>query len=117
MYEYTTTQIAEYLGIQRQGVNRYIKIGKLKATYKTKLNCLPKYYISHKEYIRFINWHTRINKYSECGYAYKKTPCIDEYDLEPNKYNNYVSLKIQRNKSIYSTPKSQHNFFKFLIHL
>ena len=100
MYEHTTTELAEYLGLQRQSINKYIKDGRLKATYKTKMNSEPKYYISHKEYTRFCDWYLSCNRYSNCGVKYKKIPCIDEYDLEPDKYNSYQSLKIQRDKTI-----------------
>lgn len=99
MYEHTTTELAEYLGIDRQNIYHHIRSGFIKSTYIKKLNCPPRLYISHKEYIKFCDWHAG-NRYKKCGVAYKKTPNIDEYDLEPKRFNSYVSLAIQRNKSI-----------------
>jgi len=100
MYEHTTTELAEYLGIDRHNINFHIRNGRIKATYKTKLNCPPRFYISHSEYIKFCDWYLSGNRYANCGLVYKKIPCIDEYDLEPSKYNSYQSLKIQRDKTI-----------------
>ncbi|MFK7780220.1 MAG: hypothetical protein QM490_03645 [Candidatus Gracilibacteria bacterium] len=99
MYEHTTTSIAEYLGCQRQNITRHIKAGNLKAEYKAILNTPPKYYISHKEYLRFCDWWL-YDKSVNVGVSYKKTPTIDEYDLAPKKYNSYVALKIKRDKAI-----------------
>lgn len=99
MYEHTTTSIAEYLGCQRQNITAHIKAGNLKAEYKVILNAPLRYYINHKEYLRFCDWWL-YDKGKNVGVFYKKTPTIDEYDLEPKKYNSYVSLKIQRDKAI-----------------
>jgi hypothetical protein len=99
MYEHITTELAEYLGIDRQNINFHIRNGNLKANYKALLNDQPRYYISHKEYLRFCDWWLYY-KGKNVGVAYKKTPDIDEYDLEPKKFNSYVSLAIQRIKSI-----------------
>ena len=100
MYEHTTTELAEYLGTSRNVLYYHMNNGNLKTKYKAKKNDIARYYISHKEYLRFSSWFKSTNKYKNCGVAYKKTPKIDEYDLEPNKYNSYVALKIQRNKAI-----------------
>lgn len=100
MYEHTTTELAEYLGVSVWKINYHIRRGFIKSTYKAKLNSNPKYYISHSEYIKFADWHMSYGRLRQSGLIRKRTPCIDEYDLEPNKYNSYVSLAIQRNKAI-----------------
>jgi hypothetical protein len=100
MYEHTTKELAEYLRTNIANINKYVRDGKIKGKYKTKVNSRTRFYISHKEYIEFCDFYTSSEKFAKNGFAYKKTPSIDEYDVEPDKYNSYVSLKIQRDKTI-----------------
>lgn len=99
MAEYTVSQLAELLVINEHVVYYHIRKGNLKAEKKTLLNDFTRLYITHEECLRFLDWFL-FDKWKNAGASYKKIPNVDEYNLNENQYNDYVALKIQRDKEI-----------------
>ena len=92
---YTTKQVAEYVKTTRSSINYHIRKGNLKAI-KTE----DEYFrIEYKEMLRFADWFL-YDKGKNVGVAYKKIPDIDDFEDNPDLYNSYQALQVQKHKEI-----------------
>jgi len=88
---YTTTQIAEKMGVCRQVIAYHIRQGNLKATKKNIVWTIKK-----DDYYNFYDWY----EFDKGHGGIQKIPTIKEYDNNPNIYNDDTKVKIERNRQI-----------------
>lgn len=106
---YSTKNIADDLNVPRTVINYHIRKGNLEAD----KNYYGFYEIEQKKALRFIDWFL-FDKGKNTGMANKAIPMIDEFESNPKAYNPYVSLKIQRDKSILEAKFLNNKKYKYI---
>lgn len=97
MIKYTTADIAEKLGTQRQNVNYYIREGYLKAEIKILKYNTKSYLIDHKSFLEFLDFYLDgLGKTK----GPEKIPPVWLYDENPSLYSNKIKKLVERDRKI-----------------